>query len=120
MKGIISWRWTEWVTLIWSGLILSMMLFFMPETYTPTLMKWKAAHLRKITGDDRYVSQLEVQDTKFIDRMLHNLYRPFMLFAFEPIVALFSAYLTVLSVLPTSRRQMLITNCRHTLCFSHS
>jgi hypothetical protein len=77
----------------------------MPETYTPTLMKWKAAHLRKITGDNRYVSQLEVQDTKFIDRMLHNLYRPFVLFAYEPIVVLFSAYLTVVRLLLPSREQ---------------
>jgi MFS family permease len=41
MKGIISWRWTEWVTLIWSGLILGTMILVMPETYAPTLMKWK-------------------------------------------------------------------------------
>lgn len=97
-KGIISWRWTEWVTLIWSGLIFGTMFFLMPETYAPTLMKWKASHLRKITGDQRYLSQLEVQDTKFRDRLLHNCYRPFLLFAFEPIVVLFTLYLTVVYI----------------------
>lgn len=106
-KGIISWRWVEWVTLLWSGLILGAMLLFMPETYTPTLMKWKAGHLRKITGDERYLSQLEVQDTKFKDRMIHNLYRPFVLFAFEPIVVLFSLYLTVVSQTSSSSKQSL-------------
>lgn len=96
--GIISWRWTEWVTLIWAGLIFFMMVFFMPETYAPTLMKWKASHLRKITGDQRYMSDLEVQSTKFTTRLLHNCYRPFLLFAFEPIVVLLTLYLTVVYV----------------------
>jgi hypothetical protein len=97
-KGIISWRWTEWVTLIWAGLILGAMLLFMPETYAPTLLKWKASHLRKITGDHRYMSPLEVQDTKFFDRLIHNMYRPFVLFAFEPIAVLFTLYLTVVYI----------------------
>ena len=95
---VVSWRWCEWVTLIWSGLILSLMLLFMPETYAPTLMKWKATHLRKITGDQRYLSALEVQDTKFLDRLIHNMYRPFVLFAYEPIVVLFTLYLTVVYI----------------------
>jgi hypothetical protein len=58
----------------------------------------QAHHLRNITGDQRYVSQLEVQDSKFIDRLIHNLYRPFVLFAFEPIVVLFTLYLTVVYI----------------------
>ena len=98
-QGIISWRWSEWVTLIWSGLILAVAVLFMPETYSPTLLKWKAAHLRKLTGDDRYMSSLEVQDTKFWRRLLNNMYRPFVLFAFEPIVDLFALYLTVIYII---------------------
>ena len=97
-KGIISWRWTEWVTLIWSGLILGTMVLFMPETYAPTLLKWKASRLREITGDNRYMSPLEVQNTKFLDRLIHNMYRPFVLFAFEPIAVLFTLYLTVVYI----------------------
>lgn len=70
----------------------------MPETYAPVLLKWKASHLREITGDDRYMSSLEVQDTKFWDRMLHNMYRPFVMFVYEPIVVLFTLYLTVVYI----------------------
>ena len=29
-------------------------LFFMPETYAPVLLKRKAHHMRKSTGDGRY------------------------------------------------------------------
>ena len=71
----------------------------MPETYAPVLLKWKASHLRQITGDDRYMSSLEVQETKLWDRMLHNLYRPFVMFVYEPIVVLFTLYLTVVYII---------------------
>nr|KAK5438411.1 hypothetical protein LTR18_008933 [Exophiala xenobiotica] len=95
----ISWRWCEWITLIWAGLILILLFFFLPETYAPILLKWKASHLRSITGNNRYKSGLEVQDTRFVNRLLHNFYRPFQLFVFEPIVALFTLYLTVVYII---------------------
>jgi hypothetical protein len=74
------------------------MLLFMPETHVPTLLKWKTSRLRKITGDHRYMSPLEVRDTKFFNRVIHNMYRPFVLFAFEPIAVLFTLYLTVVYI----------------------
>ena len=94
-KDTISWRWTEWVSLIWSGVVLILVVLFMPETYAPTLLTWKASHLREITGDDRYKSPLETRKTTLIDRLIHNMYQPFILFAFEPIVVLFTLYLTI-------------------------
>lgn len=94
----VSWRWCEWVTLIWSGAILIALFFFLPETYAPILLSWKAAHLRSITGNERYKSALEVQDTKFKDRLLRNCYRPFQLFLYEPICVLFTLYLTVVYI----------------------
>ena len=97
-SSIISWRWTEWITLIWSGLILVALILFLPETYAPILLKWKAAHLREITGDTRYVSELEVRQTTLADRLKNNIYRPFLLFVFEPIVVLLTLYLTVIYI----------------------
>ncbi|KAI1616180.1 major facilitator superfamily domain-containing protein [Exophiala viscosa] len=94
----VSWRWCEWVTLLWAGSILIAMFFFLPETYAPILLSWKAQHLRSITGNERYKSALEVQDTKFMDRLIHNFYRPFQLFVYEPIVVLFTLYLTVVYI----------------------
>ncbi|KAL8993126.1 MAG: hypothetical protein Q9169_006582 [Polycauliona sp. 2 TL-2023] len=52
--NLVSWRWTEWTTLMISGLVLASIVFLQPETYAPTLLKWKAAHLRSLTGDERY------------------------------------------------------------------
>ena len=97
-SSVISWRWCEWVTLIWTGLILLFLVLFLPETYAPVLLKWKAHQLRTITGDDRYRSALEVQAVRFQDRLIINMYRPFVLFAYEPIVILFTLYLTVVYI----------------------
>jgi len=95
----VSWRWCEWITLIISGAILVMVILFQPETFAPILLEWKATHLRKITGDDRYVAEVEIRAETFWKRLLHALYRPFILTAREPIVILFALYLTVVYII---------------------
>jgi MFS family permease len=95
---LVSWRWCEWITLIISGLILGLVILFQPETYAPILLKWKATHLRKLTGDDLFVAEVEVRADSFWKRLLHALYRPFLLVAREPIIILFSLYLTVVYI----------------------
>ncbi|ESZ98961.1 hypothetical protein SBOR_0619 [Sclerotinia borealis F-4128] len=96
---LVSWRWCEWITLILSGCILISITLFQPETFAPILLKWKAAHLRRITGDDRYVAEVEIRADPFLTRLLHALYRPFILVTREPIVMLFALYLTVVYII---------------------
>ncbi|KAI9753843.1 MAG: blue light receptor [Chaenotheca gracillima] len=98
-SSLISWRWTEWITLIWSALILFLIFFFQPETYAPILLKWKAEHLRRLTGDDRYRAEVEIRGERFIKRLGRSLYRPFLLTATEPIIVLFALYLTVVYII---------------------
>lgn len=98
-SNLVSWRWCEWITLIISGAILVMVILFQPETFAPILLKWKATHLRKITGDDRYVAEVEIRADPFWKRLLYALYRPFILTAREPIVILFALYLTVVYII---------------------
>ncbi|KAJ5737881.1 MFS general substrate transporter [Penicillium malachiteum] len=43
-------------------LLMIIVLIWMPETYSPLLLTWKARHLREITSDPRYRSILEVED----------------------------------------------------------
>lgn len=95
----LSWRWTEWITLIFSGLILAVVVLFQPETYPQTLLKWKAEHLRAITGDDRYRAFLEIRQETFRHRLVRALYRPFILTAREPIIMIFALYLTVIYII---------------------
>lgn len=98
-SSLVSWRWVDWITLIISGLILVLIVFFQPETFAPILLKWKAQNLRSITGDSRYVAEVEIRAEPFTKRLMHALYRPFILFFREPIVILFSLYLTVVYII---------------------
>ncbi|KAL2013984.1 hypothetical protein VTN00DRAFT_1509 [Thermoascus crustaceus] len=70
-----------------------------PETYHPVLLKWKAQHLRRLTGDKRYRAAIEVRQTTFLYRLGHALYRPFLLLFREPIIILVALYLTVIYII---------------------
>lgn len=92
-----SWRWTEWITLIMSGVVLCVVVLLQQETYPPLLLKWKAEHLRRITGDDRFQAELEITKTTLWTRLKISMERPFLLM-FEPIVMLMALYLTVIYI----------------------
>lgn len=98
-SNLVSWRWTEWVTLIISGLVLFSIVFFQPETYAPILLKWKAAHLRALTGDSRYKAEVEIRGDPFGLRLKRALYRPFFLTFQEPVIMLLALYLTVIYII---------------------
>lgn len=92
-----SWRWTEWITLIMAGWLLCVIVLFQKETYPPLLLKWKAQHLRRITGDDRFRAELEITKATLWTRLKISLERPFLLML-EPIVMLMALYLTVIYI----------------------
>lgn len=94
----LSWRWTEWITLIISGLVLGIVILFQPETFPPILLKWKAKHLRDLTGDQRYKAEIEIRSDTFLQRLGISLYRPFLLTLTEPIIILIALYLTVVYI----------------------
>ena len=89
----------EWITLIISAGILINVVLFQPETYAPILLKWKAAHLRRLTEDSRYRGSVEIRDVSFLKRLGIALYRPFLLTFSEPIIALIALYLTVIYII---------------------
>jgi MFS family permease len=92
----VSWRWVDWMTIIFAGLVLIPVVLFLPETYSPILLYWKAKELRRMTGDDRYRSALEFRKATFAQRMRTSLYRPFVLFVTEPIIMIHSLSLSLL------------------------
>lgn len=98
-SSLVSWQWTEWATLIISGIVLTLVFLFQPETYIPILLKWKATHMRKITGDDRFKSEVEIREEAFLARLLQSLYRPFVLTYTEPIIILTALFLTVIYII---------------------
>ncbi len=90
-----GWRSTEWFTLIISGAAFLVALLFLPETYLPILLAWKARHLRQLTGDARYVSERSMQ-ASFFKRMKTILPLPATFFATEPVIAVLGGYLILL------------------------
>ncbi|KXJ95298.1 benomyl/methotrexate resistance protein [Microdochium bolleyi] len=56
----MGWRWSL-LEIIWgSAPVFIAMLFLLPETSTPALLYNRAARLRKVTGDARFLSQSEL------------------------------------------------------------
>lgn len=94
----LNWRWTEWITLIISAPAFLLALFFLPETYLPLLMDWKAASLRRVTGDPRYVSRHAESDT-FFERLKKGVMLPAKFLVTEPVVTVLGMYLVLLYVL---------------------
>lgn len=94
-----SWRWVDWVTIIVGGFLLSLVILFLPETYSPIRLSWKAKQLRKLTGDDRYRAPMEFNRVYFPRRIGLALCRPFILCAREPIILIFSCYLAVIFII---------------------
>ncbi|MCJ1327335.1 hypothetical protein MMC10_004004 [Thelotrema lepadinum] len=59
-------------------------LFFVPETYSPVLLREKARKLRTQTEDERWYASIEKMDRSVLMTVLRSLYRPFILLIFEP------------------------------------
>ncbi|KAG6001298.1 hypothetical protein E4U21_004512 [Claviceps maximensis] len=92
----VSWRWTYYVLLLWSGAVWVAIVMFVPETYHPVLLQNKARILRKQTGDDRWTAPADKLQRSVARAIGQSLLRPFQLLVFEPMclnLCLFSAIL---------------------------
>ncbi|KAJ5220292.1 hypothetical protein N7468_009496 [Penicillium chermesinum] len=96
--GVLSWRWSNWIILIMSGLVLVLILLFQPETYGPLLLKWKGRQLRRQTGDSRFRSPMDLQKIALFSRIGSAMKRQIVITIHEPIILLISLYMTVLYI----------------------
>ncbi|GAA6059059.1 hypothetical protein JCM10212_002030 [Sporobolomyces blumeae] len=90
-------EWCDWVSAIWGALVFIICLVLMPETFAPTILALKAKHLRRKTGDSRFSTSLERlrASVPFRAHLVEALKRPFKMLFLEPIVALFSCYMSI-------------------------
>ncbi|KAJ5947211.1 hypothetical protein N7466_000226 [Penicillium verhagenii] len=95
----VTWRFVDWTTIMLAGISLFFVLFFLPETYSPVILHWKAKQLRRLTKDDHFRSPLEFRRTTFYKRLGRALYRPTLLLWTEPIIIIFSCYLAVIFII---------------------
>lgn len=89
-----TWRWIYWAFLIISGFMYVMFMAIVPETHAPTILAWRAKKLRKITGDNRYVTAEMLHPEPFKSKAGKSLLRPFELLT-EIIVFLMTLYMAV-------------------------
>ncbi|KAL1618044.1 hypothetical protein SLS56_010749 [Neofusicoccum ribis] len=79
-----SWRWTFYVMLIWAGAQLALIVFLVPETYHPVLLRRKSQKLRAETGNEAWKAPIEKLDKSVSQTLLWSCVRPFQLLVFEP------------------------------------
>jgi len=93
----INWRWIEGVMAIFTGVLWLFGTFTIPETYSPVILKRRAAKLGKMTGKN-YISILEKKQGKITPRAAFQkaLTRPWALLFTEPIVLLISLYMAII------------------------
>lgn len=80
----LGWRWSNWIILIAGGVGIALMATCR-ETYAPTILKRKAARLRKETGDPRWWCQYDARVSP-LQLLKTNMARPFTLAVTEPIL----------------------------------
>ncbi|KAL2828609.1 putative MFS multidrug transporter [Aspergillus pseudoustus] len=92
-----GWRWVEGFLAIFSGILTFSLILFLPETYSPVLLRRRAAQLSKITSDV-YRSKLDIaQGPVALHKTLRTaLSRPWTLLFREPIVLLSSIYMSII------------------------
>ncbi|CAK3963414.1 MFS general substrate transporter [Lecanosticta acicola] len=91
----LSWRWPLEVALAFAGSAFLLALSFLPETYSPILLLWKARCLRKVYRDDRFAAPIE-QAEALPRRLKRNLKQPFNFFRSELIIILLGGYLILI------------------------
>jgi len=92
-----GWRWVEGLMAIFTGALWIIGSLTIPETYSPVILRRRAAKLSKITGKV-YKSKMEVDHgAKSISSEFKTaLSRPWILLFSEPIVLLLSIYMAII------------------------
>jgi DHA1 family multidrug resistance protein-like MFS transporter len=83
------WAWPIWELMWLSAFCLVMLFFFFPETSANNILVRRAQRLRKVTGNDKLISQPELMSQEMTgkDIVMMSLVRPFTLNFTEPMVS---------------------------------
>ncbi|TFK83428.1 MFS polyamine transporter [Polyporus arcularius HHB13444] len=93
----LGWRWVFWIMMIFAGACTVLALIFLPETYSPVLLQWKAKRLRKTDPETnaKLYAEHERSDWSFQGILHRTLYRPIKMIYQEPILLLVTVYLSL-------------------------
>ncbi|KAK9450728.1 major facilitator superfamily domain-containing protein [Limtongia smithiae] len=87
-----SWRWVFYIMIIWTFTMLTLIFFFVPETYSPVLLRWRAQKLRKSTGNQSYYAPIEKDQRSILATVVTSVKRPFQLLFMEVMVFFLCLY----------------------------
>ncbi|KAG9965776.1 benomyl/methotrexate resistance protein, partial [Aureobasidium melanogenum] len=92
------WHWVDWSTLMLAGVVLTLVVLFLPESYAPILVLWKAEIVKELTGDDRVYEAIEHHRVSLSQKLRIGIGRPILMLLREPIVDLFTLYLVIIYI----------------------
>jgi len=93
-----NWRWTIWELMWLSGFCLALLIVFLPETSSANILYRRTRRLRKLTGNDKLISEPELQGESMMgkDIVVMTLVRPFTLSIGEPICFCLNMYIALI------------------------
>ncbi|KAL1938779.1 hypothetical protein VTO73DRAFT_11382 [Trametes versicolor] len=96
-SSFLGWRWVFWIMMIFAGTCTIAAIAFLPETYAPVLLQWKAQKLRKADpqANAGVYAEHEKSDWSAKGIFHRTLYRPVQMLIFEPILLLVTVYLSL-------------------------
>lgn len=86
-----TWRWVFGVATLFAAATV-LIILFMPETYMPVLVSWKAKKLRQETGDPEIIAKTDLQKKTLRHVLTVIMTRPYRMLFQEVIVMCVSAY----------------------------
>ena len=92
-----GWRWVMGLLAIFAGVMWIMGAIFVPETYTPVILRKRVATLSKMTGKVYTLEADRESGPPSLKTLLPaSLLRPWILLFLEPIVLLLSLYIAII------------------------
>lgn len=93
VESELGWRWTMWLTSIMGAVAFLLNLFFLKETYPPSILVAKASELRRLTHNWGIHAKQEEIEVDLFELVNKNFSRPMRLLFTEPIVLALSVYM---------------------------
>ncbi|PWY79529.1 MFS general substrate transporter [Aspergillus sclerotioniger CBS 115572] len=93
-----GWRWSLWETVWMSSPILVVMFFFLPETFPDAILLRRAQRLRRVTGNNKLLSQSEINQKQLTVTAvaMEALYRPFQIVVLDPAILFVNVYTSLI------------------------
>ncbi|KAI3549368.1 major facilitator superfamily transporter [Colletotrichum filicis] len=94
----MGWRWSLWEILWAAAPVFLVMFFFLPETSTPNILLRRAQRLRKLTGNDRFMSQSEIdqRNLKTSAVVIDALIKPLEITIKDPAILFVQVYTAII------------------------